>query len=141
MGLGECRKSAISKTIFIDDNIIAGNGTGVVSSVYGIFLREIGSYRQIWRYKRMGKTMEHKISDALLPPKPQKSAQQNELRLLQKYRQVKQQANLFQRFQQVQAPLLDRDKCLLVAHKSHLISAIFSIIWKGLVEVWYVSIK
>ena len=30
-----------------------------------------------WRYKRMGKTMEHKISDALQPPNPQKSAQQN----------------------------------------------------------------
>ena len=77
MGLGLCRKSAISKIIFIDDNIIAVNGTGVVSSVYGIFLREIGSYRQIWRCKRMGKTMEHKISDALQPPNPQKSAQQN----------------------------------------------------------------
>ena len=85
--------------------------------------------------------MEHKISDALLPPKPQKSAQQNELRLLRKYRQVKQQANLFQRFQQVQAPLLDRDK-FVVAHKAlfHLILSIFSIIWKGLVDVVYVSI-
>ena len=84
----------------------------------------------------MGKTMEHKISDALLPPKPQKSAQQNELRLLRKYRQVKQQANLFQRFQQVQAPLLDRDK-FVVAHKAlfHLILSIFSIIFKRLVVV------
>ena len=43
-------------------------------------------------------------------------------------RLVMQQINLCQRHQQVEAPLLDRDKFPALAHKTHLISSTFSII-------------
>ena len=70
--------------------------------------------------------MEHKISDALQPPKPKKKFTTKPITSPLKISSS--QVNLFQRHQQVVALLLDRDK-FLVAHKAlyHLILWIFSI--------------